>query len=149
MATYDLQPEMSCPEVTEKLCAAIRSGEVDVAICNIANPDMVGHTGIMSAAIKAAEAVDVALGAIRAAVADMHGALLITADHGNVEMMRDESTGQPHTAHTIGPVPFVYCGPRAATLRTGGALRDVAPTILDLLGIAQPAEMTGASLLAR
>jgi 2,3-bisphosphoglycerate-independent phosphoglycerate mutase len=148
VATYDLQPEMSCPEVTDRLCAAIRSGQVDVAICNIANPDMVGHTGILSAAIKAAEAVDVAIGAIRAAVAEMRGALLVTADHGNLEMMRDESTGQPHTAHTVGPVPFVYCGPRAATLRAGGALRDVAPTMLDLLGIEKPAEMTGASLLA-
>jgi 2,3-bisphosphoglycerate-independent phosphoglycerate mutase len=148
VATYDLQPEMSCPEVTDRLCAAIRSGQVDVAICNIANPDMVGHTGILSAAIQAAEAVDVAIGAIRAAVAEMRGALLVTADHGNLEMMRDESTGQPHTAHTVGPVPFVYCGPRAATLRAGGALRDVAPTMLDLLGIEKPAEMTGASLLA-
>jgi 2,3-bisphosphoglycerate-independent phosphoglycerate mutase len=148
VATYDLQPEMSCPEVTDRLCAAIRSGQVDVAICNIANPDMVGHTGILSAAIKAAEAVDVAIGAIRAAVAEMRGALLVTADHGNLEMMRDESTGQPHTAHTVGPVPFGYCGPRAATLRAGGALRDVAPTMLDLLGIEKPAEMTGASLLA-
>ena len=147
VATYDLQPEMSCPEVTERLCAAIRSGGVDVAICNIANPDMVGHTGVISAAIKAAEAVDVAIGAIRAAVADMHGALLVTADHGNLEMMRDAATGQPHTAHTVGPVPFVYCGPRAATLRAGGALRDVAPTVLDLLGVEKPAEMTGTSLL--
>ena len=147
VATYDLQPEMSCPEVTEKLCAAIRSGMVDVAICNIANPDMVGHTGVISAAIKAAEAVDTALGAIRAAVAEVGGALLITADHGNLEMMRDASTGQPHTAHTVGPVPFVYCGPRAATLRSGGALRDVAPTVLDLLQVAKPVEMTGTSLL--
>jgi 2,3-bisphosphoglycerate-independent phosphoglycerate mutase len=138
---------MSCPEVTERLCTAIRSGEVDVAICNIANPDMVGHTGIISAAVRAAEAVDVAIGAIRAAVADMHGALLVTADHGNLEMMRDVATGQPHTAHTVGPVPFVYCGPRTATLRAGGALRDVAPTVLDLLGVDKPAEMSGASLL--
>jgi 2,3-bisphosphoglycerate-independent phosphoglycerate mutase len=119
-----------------------------VAICNIANPDMVGHTGIMGAAIQAAEAVDVAIGAIRAAVADMHGALLVTADHGNLEMMRDAATGQAHTAHTVGPVPFVYCGPRAASLRGGGALRDVAPTVLDLLGVDAPAEMTGTSLLA-
>ena len=147
VATYDLQPEMSCPEVTERLCAAIRGGEVDVAICNIANPDMVGHTGIISAAIKAAEAVDVAIGEIRAAVAEVHGALLVTADHGNLEMMRDVSTGQAHTAHTVGPVPFVYCGPREATVRAGGALRDVAPTVLDLLGIDAPVEMTGTSLL--
>ena len=147
VATYDLQPEMSCPEVTEKLVAAIRSGAIDVAVCNIANPDMVGHSGILAAAIQAAEAVDVAIGAVRAAVAEVGGALLVTADHGNLEMMRDPATGQPHTAHTVGPVPFVYCGPRAATLRSGGALRDVAPTILDLLGLPPPAEMTGRSLL--
>ncbi|MFC5592856.1 2,3-bisphosphoglycerate-independent phosphoglycerate mutase [Lysobacter niastensis] len=147
VATYDLQPEMSCPEVTEKLTAAIRSGDIDVAICNIANPDMVGHTGDIAAAIKAAEAVDIAIGAVAQAVHDTGGALLITADHGNLEMMRDPQTGQPHTAHTVGPVPFVYYGPRPATLRSGGALRDVAPTILDLLGVPQPAEMSGSSLL--
>ena len=147
VATYDLQPEMSCPEVTEKLVAAIRSGAVDVAICNIANPDMVGHSGILAAAIQAAEAVDVAIGAVWQAVQDVGGALLVTADHGNVEMMRDPETGQPHTSHTVGPVPFVYVGPRAATLRAGGALRDVAPTILDLLGLSKPAEMSGESLL--
>jgi len=147
VATYDLQPEMSCPEVTQKLTAAIRSGEIDVAICNIANPDMVGHTGNIAAAVQAAEAVDIAIGAVAQAVRDTGGALLITADHGNLEMMRDPDTGQPHTAHTVGPVPFVYLGPRAATLRSGGALRDVAPTILDLLGLPQPAEMSGSSLL--
>jgi len=147
VATYDLQPEMSCPEVTDKLVAAIRSGEIDVAICNIANPDMVGHSGILAAAIQAAEAVDVAIGAVAQAVREVGGALLVTADHGNVEMMRDPDTGQPHTSHTVGPVPFVYAGPRLATLRSGGALRDVAPTILDLLDLPRPAEMTGASLL--
>ena len=147
VATYDLQPEMSCPEVTDKLVAAIRSGEIDVAICNIANPDMVGHSGILAAAIQAAEAVDVAIGAVWQAVQDVGGALLVTADHGNVEMMRDPETGQPHTSHTVGPVPFVYVGPRAAALRSGGALRDVAPTILDLLGVPKPAEMSGETLL--
>jgi len=147
VATYDLQPEMSCPEVTAKLVAAIRSGEIDVAICNIANPDMVGHSGILAAAIQAAEAVDVAIGAISNAVREAGGALLITADHGNVEMMRDPVTGQPHTSHTVGPVPFVYVGTQAATLRSGGALRDVAPTMLDLLGLKKPEEMTGQSLL--
>ncbi|MFD0740331.1 2,3-bisphosphoglycerate-independent phosphoglycerate mutase [Lysobacter koreensis] len=147
VATYDLQPEMSCPEVTAKLTAAIRSGDIDVAICNIANPDMVGHSGILAAAIQAAEAVDVAIGAVAAAVREVGGALLVTADHGNVEMMRDPDTGQPHTSHTVGPVPFVYAGPRTAALRSGGALRDVAPTILDLLGVPQPDEMTGHSLL--
>jgi len=147
VATYDLQPEMSCPEVTAKLVAAIRSGEFAVAICNIANPDMVGHSGILAAAIQAAEAVDIAIGAIAAAVSDVGGALLVTADHGNVEMMRDPLTGQPHTAHTIGPVPLVYLGPRDAELRSGGSLRDVAPSLLDLLGLPQPSEMTGTSLL--
>ncbi|MEH6422421.1 2,3-bisphosphoglycerate-independent phosphoglycerate mutase [Pseudomonas sp. CGJS7] len=149
VATYDLQPEMSCPEVTAKLVETIRAQAVDVAICNIANPDMVGHTGDLQAAIQAAQAVDKAIGAVVAAVREVDGALLITADHGNLEMMRDASTGQPHTAHTVGPVPLVYLGPRKATLRGGGALRDVAPTILDLLGLPQPADMTGQSLLER
>lgn len=148
VATYDLQPEMSCPELTAKLVEAIGTGRFDVIVCNIANPDMVGHSGDLQAAIKAAQAVDVALGAIDAAVRDAHGALLITADHGNLEMMRDPETGQPHTAHTVGPVPFVYVGDRAAQLRSGGALRDVAPTVLDLLGLQPPAEMTGRSLFA-
>ncbi|MCY7354104.1 MAG: 2,3-bisphosphoglycerate-independent phosphoglycerate mutase [Lysobacter sp.] len=148
VATYDLQPEMSCPELTAKLVEAIASGRFDLIVCNIANPDMVGHTGNLQAAILAAQAVDVAIGAVEAAVRAAGGALLITADHGNLEMMRDPVTGQPHTAHTVGPVPFVYVGTRAATLRDGGALRDVAPTILDLLGLPQPAEMTGRTLFA-
>jgi 2,3-bisphosphoglycerate-independent phosphoglycerate mutase len=146
--TYDQQPEMSCPEVTAKLVDAIRAQRFDVIVCNIANPDMVGHTGNLAAAIRAAEAVDVALGQVADAVCAVGGALLVTADHGNLEMMRDPTTGQPHTAHTVGPVPFVYLGTRAqARLRDGGALRDVAPTILDLLGLPQPVEMTGSSLL--
>lgn len=149
VATYDLQPEMSCPELTEKLVAAIESGAFDVIVCNIANPDMVGHSGDLGAAIKAAEAVDHALGAIDAVVRAAHGALVVTADHGNLEMMRDPVTGQPHTAHTVGPVPLVYVGERSdAVLREGGALRDVAPTVLDLLGLPKPAEMTGRSLFA-
>ncbi len=147
VATYDLQPEMSCPEVTARLVEALRSGGIDVVICNIANPDMVGHSGILGAAIKAVEAVDVAIGAITAAVRDVGGAMLLTADHGNVEMMRDPITGEAHTSHTVGPVPLVYVGPRAATLRSGGSLRDIAPTLLDLLGLPPPAEMTGSSLL--
>ncbi|MGG6462287.1 2,3-bisphosphoglycerate-independent phosphoglycerate mutase [Solilutibacter silvestris] len=147
VATYDLQPEMSCPEVTAKLVEDIRAQRHDVVICNIANPDMVGHTGLLAAAVKAAEAVDIAIGAVAEAVRSVHGALLITADHGNLEQMSDPATGQPHTAHTVGPVPFVYVGERDAHLRVGGALRDVAPTILDLLGIAKPAEMTGSSLI--
>ncbi|MBD7987652.1 2,3-bisphosphoglycerate-independent phosphoglycerate mutase [Luteimonas sp. Sa2BVA3] len=149
VATYDLQPEMSCPEVTEKLVAAIASGRFDAVVCNFANPDMVGHTGDLQAAIKAVEAVDRALGEVAAAVAAQGGELLVTADHGNVEMMRDPETGEPHTSHTVGPVDLIYVGHRAgATLRTGGALRDLAPTMLDLLGVPKPAEMTGRSLLA-
>ena len=147
VATYDLQPEMSCPELTARLVEAIRSGRFDVVACNIANPDMVGHTGDLQAAIRAAEAVDQAIGAIEAAVRDAGGALLVTADHGNLEMMRDPATGQPHTAHTVGPVPLVYVGERPATLRDGGALRDIAPTILDLLGMPRPDAMSGRSLL--
>jgi 2,3-bisphosphoglycerate-independent phosphoglycerate mutase len=148
VATYDLQPEMSCPELTAKLVDAIASGRFDVVVCNIANPDMVGHTGDLQAAILAAQAVDVAIGAVEAAVRAAGGVLLVTADHGNLEMMRDPATGQPHTAHTVGPVPFVYVGDREGMhLRSGGALRDVAPTILDLLGLPQPAEMSGGSLL--
>ena len=138
---------MSCPELTEKLVAAIESQAFDAIVCNIANPDMVGHSGILEAAIQAAQAVDVAIGKVVAAVEHVGGALLVTADHGNLEMMRDPQTGQPHTAHTVGPVPFVYLGPRPATLRSGGALRDVAPTILDLLGLPKPADMSGTSLL--
>ena len=152
VATYDLQPEMSCPELTAKLVEAIGSGRFDAIICNIANPDMVGHSGDLHAAILAAQAVDVAIGEVDAAVRKAGGALLITADHGNLEMMRDPATGQPHTAHTVGPVPLVLvlpesAGQRAVTLRSGGALRDVAPTLLDLLGLAQPADMSGRSLI--
>ncbi|KAF1712659.1 phosphoglycerate mutase (2,3-diphosphoglycerate-independent) [Pseudoxanthomonas kalamensis DSM 18571] len=149
VATYDLQPEMSCPELTARLVEAIGSGRYDAIVCNIANPDMVGHSGVLEAAIRAAEAVDAAIGAIVQAVRATHGALLITADHGNLEMMRDPQTGQSHTAHTVGPVPFVYVGERAgAQLRGGGALRDVAPTLLDLLGLPKPADMSGDSLFA-
>ena len=147
VATYDLQPEMSCPELTDKLVAAIDAGSYDAIVCNIANPDMVGHSGILKAAIAAAEAVDIAIGRIADAVQRAGGALIITADHGNLEMMRDPSTGQPHTAHTVGPVPLVFVGTRATTLRAGGALRDVAPTLLDLLGLPKPADMSGETLL--
>jgi len=147
VATYDLQPEMSCPELTEKLVDAIESQAFDAIVCNIANPDMVGHSGILAAAILAAQAVDVAIGKISDAVLRVGGALLVTADHGNLEMMRDPASGQAHTAHTVGPVPFVYIGERAVSLREGGALRDVAPTLLDLLDLAQPDAMSGHSLL--
>jgi 2,3-bisphosphoglycerate-independent phosphoglycerate mutase len=147
VATYDLQPEMSCPELTARLVEAIEQQQFDAIVCNIANPDMVGHSGILQAAILAAQAVDVAIGKITAAVRDVGGALLITADHGNLELMRDQVTGQPHTAHTVGPVPLVYVGARAAQLREGGALRDIAPTLLDLLGLPQSTLMSGHSLL--
>jgi 2,3-bisphosphoglycerate-independent phosphoglycerate mutase len=146
VATYDLQPEMNLPMLTERLVADIRAKKHDVIVCNIANPDMVGHSGILAAAVQAAEAVDVALGAIRAALHDAGGEMIVTADHGNLELMRDPDTGQPHTSHTVGPVPFVYCG-RRATLRPGGALRDIAPTMLALLGLPAPPEMTGRPLV--
>ena len=146
VATYDLQPEMSCPELTDKLVAAIHGGDVDFIACNIANPDMVGHTGDLQAAIKAAEAVDTALGRLREAIEAVGGEMLVTADHGNLEMMRDPGTGQAHTAHTVGPVPLVYVG-REATLRAGGALRDIAPTVLQLMGLPKPAAMSGDSLV--
>ncbi len=149
VATYDLQPEMSCPELTAKLVEAIGSGRFDLIACNIANPDMVGHTGDLAAAVLAAQAVDLAIGAIDIAVRAVGGALVVTADHGNLEMMRDPATGQAHTAHTVGPVPLVYVGSReGAQLREGGALRDVAPTLLELMQLPQPAEMTGRSLFA-
>jgi 2,3-bisphosphoglycerate-independent phosphoglycerate mutase len=146
VATYDLQPEMSCPEVTAALVEDIRAQRHDVIVCNIANPDMVGHTGMLAAAIQAVQAVDVAIGEIVAAIRAVGGELILTADHGNLEKMRDPETGQAHTAHTIGPVPLVYVG-RPATLKPGGSLRDVAPTLLHLLGLPKPAEMTGSSLV--
>ena len=138
---------MSCAEVTDRLVDAIDARRFDAIVCNLANPDMVGHSGILEAAIRAAEAVDAAIGRIVAAVRQAGGALIVTADHGNLEMMRDPVTGQPHTAHTVGPVPLVYVGERRAALRDDGALRDVAPTLLELMGLPPPAEMTGASLL--
>ena len=146
VATYDLQPEMSCPEVTERLVEAISGQRFDVIICNLANPDMVGHTGDLQAAILAAQAIDAALGRIRAALEAAGGEMLLTADHGNLEMMRDESTGQAHTAHTTGPVPLVYLG-RAARLAPDGALKDVAPSLLHLLGLPPPPQMGGRNLV--
>lgn len=146
VATYDLQPEMSAPEVGEKLVAAIRAG-YDLIVVNFANPDMVGHTGDLAAAIAACEAVDKALGDAVAALADVGGAMIVTADHGNCEQMIDPATGGPHTAHTTNPVPVIlYGGPADATLRDG-RLADLAPTLLALMGLPQPAEMTGQSLL--
>jgi len=146
VATYDLQPEMSVVKLAEELDGAIRSGTFDVIICNVANPDMVGHTGSMKAAVQAVEAVDGCLGVVMQAVRSVDGELLVTADHGNVEQMKDPLTGQNHTAHTTNPVPLVYYG-RKARMIAGGALRDIAPTMLYLLGLEQPAEMSGHSLL--
>jgi 2,3-bisphosphoglycerate-independent phosphoglycerate mutase len=146
VATYDLQPEMSAPELAQALDEAIRSRAFDVIICNIANPDMVGHSGSLSAAIKAVEAVDACLQQICDALTAAGGELLITADHGNVEQMQDAVSGQVHTAHTTNPVPYVYLG-RPARAAASGGLRDVAPTLLYLLDLPQPEVMTGRSLL--
>jgi 2,3-bisphosphoglycerate-independent phosphoglycerate mutase len=146
VATYDLQPEMSCPEVTEQLVAAIESGEFDFIVCNLANPDMVGHTGVLPAAIQAVEAIDVALGRIEAAILNVDGRLLVTADHGNLEDMWDEESGQANTQHSTNPVPLVLVG-ADTPLRPGGSLRDIAPTVLDLMGMTPPPEMSGRSLL--
>jgi 2,3-bisphosphoglycerate-independent phosphoglycerate mutase len=146
VATYDLQPEMSAPELTGKLVEAIDSGRFDVIICNVANPDMVGHTGSLEAALKAVHAVDDCLSAVCAAVDRAGGEMLITADHGNIEQMVDPDSGQRHTAHTTNPVPLVFRG-RPGHLAEGGSLRDIAPTMLALLGLEQPEEMTGRSLL--
>jgi 2,3-bisphosphoglycerate-independent phosphoglycerate mutase len=148
VATYDLKPDMSAPEVTDKLEAAILSGAYDLIVCNYANPDMVGHTGIMAAALTAVETIDKALGRLRAAVEKMGGVMLVTADHGNIEMMEDPATHEPFTAHTTLDVPVIVVnGPRARL--ENGRLADVAPTMLDLMGLPVPAAMTGHSLLRR
>jgi len=150
VATYDLMPEMSAIEVTDKLVEAVGSGRYDLIICNYANPDMVGHTGVMEAAIAAVECVDKCMGRLRRAVEETDGVLLITADHGNIEQMKDPKTGEPYTAHTILDVPIVVagniCSQRNFTLENG-RLADVAPTLLELVGIPQPREMTGRSLV--
>jgi len=145
VATYDLQPEMSAPEVTDKTVAAIGSGKYDLIVLNFANPDMVGHTGKLDAAIKAVEAVDHGLGRIADAIEKAGGALLVTADHGNCELIRDPKTGGPHTAHTTNPVPVLLLGGGAAPLRDG-RLADIAPTLLSLMGLPIPDEMTGVIL---
>jgi len=146
VATYDKQPEMSAPEITERAVAAIAGGKYDLIVLNYANADMVGHTGSLPAAIRAVEAVDAGLGRIVEAVARAGGALLVTADHGNCELMRDPVTGGPHTAHTTNPVPVMLMRVGGGSLRNG-ILADIAPTLLELMGLAQPPEMTGHSLL--
>jgi 2,3-bisphosphoglycerate-independent phosphoglycerate mutase len=147
VATYDLQPEMSAPELTDKAVAAIASGKYDLIVLNFANPDMVGHTGSLPAAIKAVETVDAGLGRIAQAIEKSGGALLVTADHGNCEMMRDPQTGGPHTAHTTNPVPLLLVGARNRALVAEGRLADIAPTLLELMELPKPREMTGVSLL--
>jgi 2,3-bisphosphoglycerate-independent phosphoglycerate mutase len=146
VATYDLQPEMSAPEVTDNLVKAIDSNNYDVIICNFANPDMVGHTGKYAAAVAAIEAIDCCLGRILEAIEKSEMELLITADHGNAEQMVDRETGQAHTAHTSNPVPLIYVG-RPAQLQERGALCDIAPTILQIMGLEQPIEMSGRPLI--
>jgi 2,3-bisphosphoglycerate-independent phosphoglycerate mutase len=146
VATYDLKPEMSAPEVTDKLVAAIRSGRYDAIVCNYANGDMVGHTGNFAATVKAVETLDACIGRVVAAAGAAGGEVLITSDHGNAEMTHDPDTGQPHTAHTLNVVPLVYVG-RGGQLAKGGSLQDVAPTLLVMMGLPQPGEMTGRSLL--
>jgi 2,3-bisphosphoglycerate-independent phosphoglycerate mutase len=146
VATYDLKPEMSAFEVTDKLEAAILSRKYQAIICNYANGDMVGHSGNMAAATKAIEALDVCIGRVVKAMQSIGGEVIITADHGNAEQMLDRVTHQAHTAHTLNPVPFLYIG-RKAKLVDDGALRDLAPSLLSMMGLPQPSEMTGHSLI--
>ena len=148
VATYDLKPEMSAFEVTDKLEAAIRSKKYQAILCNYANGDMVGHSGIMEAAVKAVEALDICVGRVVNAMLESGGEIIITADHGNAEQMLDRSTHQAHTAHTLNLVPFIYIGRKAEIAKVGlGALQDVAPTLLAMMGLPQPPEMTGRSLI--
>ncbi len=145
--TYDHAPEMSAGEVTDHLAAALRSGDYDFAVVNFANPDMVGHTGDLQAAIRACEAVDRGLAALVRVIEDLGGALIVTADHGNCETMVDPETGGPHTAHTLNPVPVILLGGPGGVMLKSGRLADLAPTLLALMGLPQPPEMTGTSLL--
>ena len=150
VATYDLQPEMSAPQVCGKLVEAIKSDKYDVIVINFANPDMVGHTGVEPAAIKAIEAVDECVGRAVEAVKEVNGQMFICADHGNAEQLIDEETGEPFTAHTTNPVPFILVNADPSyKLREGGCLADIAPTLIELMGMEQPKEMTGKSLLLK
>ena len=147
VATYDLKPEMSAEGVTGVVVKAIESRDFDVIIMNYANADMVGHSGKLDAAIKAVEAVDAGLTEVYAALKRKGGTWIVTADHGNAETMIDPMTGGPHTYHTTNPVPFIYVGePQGITLRSGGSLRDISPTMLACLGLEQPAQMSGGDL---
>lgn len=150
VATYDLQPEMSAPAVCDKLVEAIKSQKYDVIIINFANPDMVGHTGVENAAIKAIETVDACVGRAVDAIKEVNGQMFICADHGNAEQLVDYETGEPFTAHTTNPVPFILVNADPSyTLREGGKLADIVPTLLELMGMEQPEEMTGKSLLVK
>ena len=144
--TYDMQPEMSAPEVTDKVVEAINSKKYDSIILNYANPDMVGHTGSLEAAIKAVETIDTCVGKVVEAVNEQNGVLIITADHGNCEQMIDYKTGEPQTAHTTNPVPLILVGMDNAKLKEG-KLADLAPTMLDIMGLDKPTEMTGESII--
>jgi 2,3-bisphosphoglycerate-independent phosphoglycerate mutase len=146
VATYDQKPQMSAPEVTDEVIRRIRSGQYDVIIMNYANPDMIGHTGILPAAVKAVGVIDDCLRRVVTAVKEAGGTVIITADHGNLEQMVDEK-GNPHTAHTTNPVPFILVGENNPRLRDHGIHADIAPTMLKLLGLPQPEEMTGQSLI--
>ncbi|HKU70073.1 MAG TPA: 2,3-bisphosphoglycerate-independent phosphoglycerate mutase, partial [Burkholderiales bacterium] len=146
VATYDLKPEMSAREVTDKLVDAIKSGRYEAIVCNFANSDMVGHTGNLEAATRAIEVLDECIGRAVTAMQEAGGEVLITADHGNAETMLDTKTHQAHTAHTLNVVPLLYVG-RKAAIASGGALQDVAPTLLAMMGLPQPAQMTGKSLI--
>ena len=148
VATYDLQPEMSAPELTDKLLQEIETDTFDLIVVNYANGDMVGHTGILGAAVKAAETIDLCLERLETAVGKAGGILLVTADHGNCETMRDAQSDQPHTAHTMNLVPFIVLNGSAGIRGVeNGGLADVAPTVLKLLGLLQPSDMTGHSLI--
>jgi len=149
VATYDLKPEMSAYEVTDKLVSAINSRQYDLVVCNFANGDMVGHTGKLDAAIKAAECLDKCLEQVTQAINNINGHCLVTADHGNVEQMQNTETGQAHTSHTTLPVPLVYIGDTELNLKDDGKLSDIAPSLLDLMELPIPEEMTGSSLIER
>ena len=146
VATYDLQPEMSARELTDKAVDAIGSGKYDLIVLNYANPDMVGHTGNLRAALNAVETVDIGLGRLAEAIRETGGALVVTADHGNCEMMRDPETGGPHTSHTTNPVPLLLLGAGDIS-RAVGRLEDIAPTLLELMDLPKPVQMTGTSFL--
>jgi 2,3-bisphosphoglycerate-independent phosphoglycerate mutase len=146
VATYDLQPEMSALQVTDAVVKAIESGQFDVYIMNYANADMVGHSGVLPAAIKAIETIDICLGRVVDAIRARGGNVIITSDHGNAEQMIDPETGEPFTAHTTYPVPFILIGDYHGKLADGGSLQDIAPTMLGILGIAEPPQMTGRDL---